>query len=102
MTDTSTAERSPIALFRDPEFVALASIRFVSGMAFATIIIALALYADLFEASGIAAGLFGSAYAVVRLVLVLPLGRKIDLGNSKRYLRIRERPGGCTRVFGGR
>ena len=55
-------------------------------MAFATIIIALALYADLFEASGIAAGLFGSAYAVVRLVLVLPLGRKIDLGNSKRYL----------------
>lgn len=55
-------------------------------MAFATIIIALALYADLFEASGIVAGLFGSAYAVVRLVLVLPLGRKIDLGNSKRYL----------------
>lgn len=55
-------------------------------MAFATIIIALALYADLFEASGIVAGLFGTAYAVVRLVLVLPLGRKIDLGNSKRYL----------------
>lgn len=55
-------------------------------MAYATIIIALALYADLFEASGIVAGLFGSAYAAVRLVLVLPLGRKIDLGNSKRYL----------------
>lgn len=85
MTDTAT-QRSPIALFRDPEFVALASVRFVSGMALATIIIALALYADLFEASGIAAGLFGSAYAVVRLVLVLPLGRKIDLGDSKRYL----------------
>lgn len=57
-------------------------------MAYATIIIALALYADLFEASGIAAGLFGSAYAIVRLGLVLPLGRKIDLGNSKRYLLI--------------
>lgn len=85
MAETSTT-RSPLALFRDPEFVALASIRFVSGMAYATIIIALALYADLFEASGIAAGLFGSAYAVVRLLLVLPLGRKIDLGNSKRYL----------------
>lgn len=55
-------------------------------MAFATIIIALALYADLFEASGIVAGLFGSTYAAVRLVLVLPLGRKIDLGNSKQYL----------------
>ena len=85
MTDTVTYRR-PIALFRNPEFVALASIRFVSGMAFATIIIALALYADLFEASGIAAGMFGSAYAIVRLFLVLPLGRKIDLGNSKRYL----------------
>ena len=85
MTDTDTY-RKPIALFRNPEFVALASIRFVSGMAFATIIIALALYADLFEASGIAAGMFGSAYAIVRLFLVLPLGRKIDLGNSKRYL----------------
>ncbi len=88
MTDTSSSATShgPLGLFRNPEFVALASVRFVSGMAYATIIIALALYADLFEASGIAAGLFGSAYAVVRLVLVLPLGRKIDLGNSKRYL----------------
>jgi MFS family permease len=57
-------------------------------MAYATIIIALALYADFFEASGIVAGLFGSAYAVVRLVLVLPLGRKIDLGNSKRFLLV--------------
>lgn len=55
-------------------------------MAYAIIIIALALYADIFEASGIVAGLFGTAYAFVRLVLVLPLGRKIDLGNSKRYL----------------
>lgn len=55
-------------------------------MAYAIIIIALALYADIFKASGIVAGLFGTAYAFVRLVLVLPLGRKIDLGNSKRYL----------------
>lgn len=83
---SSAKSRSPLGLFRDPEFVALASVRFASGMAYATIIIALALYADIFEASGIAAGLFGSAYAVVRLGLVLPLGRKIDLGNSKRYL----------------
>jgi MFS family permease len=83
---TAERDRGPITLFRNPEFVALASVRFVSGMAFATIVIALALYADLFDASGIAVGLFGSAYAVVRLVLVLPLGRKIDLGNSKRYL----------------
>lgn len=84
----SSASRSPLGLFRNPEFVALASVRFASGMAYATIIIALALYADLFEASGIAAGLFGSAYAIVRLGLVLPLGRKIDLGNSKRYLLV--------------
>lgn len=82
------ANRSPLALFRNPEFVALASVRFVSGMAFATILIALALYADLFEASGLIAGLFGSAYAIVRLLVGLPFGRKIDLGNSKRYLLI--------------
>lgn len=85
---SNAGERSPLDLFRNLEFVALASIRFVSGMAFATIIIALALYADLFEASGVAAGLFGTAYAIVRLVFVLPLGRKIDLGNSKRYLLV--------------
>lgn len=83
---TTEPEQSPLGLFRNAEFVALASVRFVSGMAFATIIIALALYADLFDASGTIAGLFGSAYAVGRLVFVLPLGRKIDLGNSKRYL----------------
>lgn len=82
----SGADRAPTALLRDREFLALASVRFVSGMAFATIIIALALYADLFDASGVAAGFFGAAYSVVRLFIVLPLGRKIDVGNSKRYL----------------
>jgi MFS family permease len=85
-TTTAAGDASPLGLLRDPEFLALTSLRFVVGMAFATIIIALALYADLFEASGIVAGLFGTAYAVVRLFLVLPLGRKIDLGNSKRWL----------------
>lgn len=55
-------------------------------MAFLTALIALGLYAGLFEASEIAAGLFGAAYAVVRLLLVLPLGRMIELGNSKCYL----------------
>lgn len=82
------SDQRPRDLFRDPEFIALASVRFVSSMAFATIIIALALYADIFEASGIVAGLFGTAYAVVRLTMVLPLGRKIDIGNSKRYLLV--------------
>lgn len=51
-----------------------------------TIFIALALYADIFSASGIAAGLFGASYALVRFVLVLPLGRLIDRGDGKRYL----------------
>ncbi len=80
------SDQRPRDLLTDPEFVALASLRFVSSMAFATVIIALALYADLFEASGLVAGLFGTAYAIVRLALVLPLGRKLDLGNSKRWL----------------
>lgn len=86
--DGGRAEQRPRDLFRDSEFLALASVRFVSGMSFATIIIALALYADLFSTSGTIAGLFGAAYGAVRLVLVLPLGRKIDVGNSKRYLLI--------------
>ena len=85
---TSEGATSTLALLRDREFAALASMRFVSGMAFATIVIALALYVDLFDASGVVAGLFGTAYAVVRLVVVLPLGRRIDLGNSKRYLLV--------------
>ncbi|MFB6160196.1 MAG: MFS transporter [Haloferacaceae archaeon] len=83
---TSASDGSPFALFRDPEFAALASVRFVSGMSYATIVIALALYVELFDVSGVVAGLFGAAYAAVRLVLVLPVGRKIDLGNSRHYL----------------
>jgi MFS family permease len=55
-------------------------------MAFATILLALALYADRFVVSGVVAGLFGTVYALVRLVLVLPVGRYIDLGDAKRYL----------------
>jgi len=80
------SRRSPLSLFRDPEFCALASARFVRGMSFATIIIALALYADRYAATGVVAGLFGTAYALTRLVLVLPVGRAIDLGDGKRYM----------------
>jgi MFS family permease len=82
----STRSRSSLALFGDPEFAALASARFVRGMSFATIIIALALYADKYAATGVVAGLFGTVYALVRLVFVLPVGRAIDLGDGKRYL----------------
>jgi len=82
----ATGDRSPLALLREPEFITLTAVRFITGLAFATIIIALALYADLFEASGVMAGLFGTAYAVVRLFVVLPMGRRIDIGNSKRWL----------------
>ena len=81
-----TRSRSSRALFGDPEFVALASARFVRGLSFATIIIALALYADKYAATGVVAGLFGTAYALTRFVFVLPVGRAIDLGDGKRYL----------------
>ena len=74
------------SLFREPEFLALAAIKFASAMAFATILLALALYADEFAVSGAVAGLFGTAYALVRLGLVLPVGRYIDLGDAKKYL----------------
>ena len=86
MIGLSLSERSPLRLFSNPEFFALASARFAGGFAFATIIIALALYADLFEASGFITGMFGTAYALVRLILALPIGRYVDIGNSKRFL----------------
>ncbi|WP_114579578.1 MFS transporter [Saliphagus sp. LR7] len=80
--------RSQLRLFRNQGFAALAVMNFVRGMAFATIIVALALYADLFETSGFVAGLFGTAYAFVRLVLVVPVGRWIDVRDAKRLLVI--------------
>lgn len=78
--------QSSFSLVRQPGFSALAVMNFVRGMAFATIIVALALYADLFDVSGLVAGLFGSAYAFVRLVLVIPVGRWIDVRDAKRLL----------------
>ena len=73
-------------LFRNREFVALASTAFARSQAYSTILIALALYADLFDTSGAVEGLFGTAFAAAQLVIVLPLGRLIDVGNAKRYL----------------
>jgi MFS family permease len=73
-------------LFRNREFVALASTAFARSQAYSTILIALALYADLFNTSGAVEGLFGTAFAAAQLVIVLPLGRLIDVGNAKRYL----------------
>ena len=77
---------TPASLFGVPAFTALAVMNFVRGMAFATVIVALALYADLFAVSGLVAGLFGTAYAFVRLVLVIPVGRWIDVRDAKRLL----------------
>ncbi|MFB6151996.1 MAG: MFS transporter [Haloarculaceae archaeon] len=75
-----------LALFRDPEFLALSGTAFARAQAYSTIAIALALYADLFGTSGTVEGLFGTAFAAIQLVIVLPLGRSIDTGNAKRYL----------------
>ncbi|WP_276255585.1 MFS transporter [Halomontanus rarus] len=75
-----------VALLRDREFAALAGTAFARSQAYSTILIALALYADLFQTSGFVEGLFGTAFALVQLVIVLPLGRKVDTGNAKRYL----------------
>jgi MFS family permease len=75
-----------LALFGNAEFVALASTAFARSQAYSTILIALALYADIFETTGTVEGLFGTAFAAAQLVIVLPLGRYIDIGNSKRYL----------------
>lgn len=75
-----------MALFRDREFAALAGTAFARSQAYSTILIALALYAEQFGTTGFVEGLFGTAFAVVQLLIVLPLGRKVDTGNAKRYL----------------
>ncbi|MFB6152970.1 MAG: MFS transporter [Halodesulfurarchaeum sp.] len=75
-----------LGLFADPEFVALSGTAFARSQAYSTILIALALYADAFGTTGTIEGLFGTSFAIVQLLIVLPLGRAIDVGNAKRYL----------------
>ncbi len=75
-----------VALLRNREFLSLAGTAFARSQAYSTIIIALALYADAFGTSGFIEGLWGTAFASVQLLIVLPLGRKIDTGNAKRWL----------------
>jgi len=77
-----------ISLLGNREFAALAGTAFARSQAYSTILIALALYADLFETTGFVEGLFGTAFALVQLVIVLPLGRKVDTGNAKRFLLV--------------
>lgn len=75
-----------VVLLKDREFLSLAGTAFARSQAYSTIIIALALYADAFNTTGFIEGLWGTAFALVQLVIVLPLGRKIDTGNAKRWL----------------
>ncbi|QLG62869.1 MFS transporter [Halorarum salinum] len=75
-----------VALLRNREFAALAGTAFARSQAYSTILIALALYAEAFGTTGFVEGLFGTAFALVQLCIVLPLGRKVDTGNAKRYL----------------
>jgi len=77
-----------LRLFANAEFVALAGTAFARSQAYSTIAIALALYADMFATSGTVEGLFGTAFALIQLIIVLPMGRKIDTGNAKRYLLV--------------
>ncbi|EFW92597.1 major facilitator superfamily MFS_1 [Haladaptatus paucihalophilus DX253] len=77
-----------LRLFRNREFIALAGTAFARSQAYSTILIALALYADMFHTTSTVEGLFGTAFAVVQLLIVLPLGRYIDIRDSKRILLI--------------
>jgi MFS family permease len=79
---------SSLRLFGDREFLALASTAFARSQAYSTILIALALYADIFATTSTVEGLFGTVFAVMQLLVVLPLGRYIDTGNSKRFLLV--------------
>jgi MFS family permease len=82
----STESGGSLALLRDREFAALAGTAFARSQAYSTILIALALYAAEYETTGLVEGLFGTVFAIAQLIIVLPLGRKIDTGNAKRYL----------------
>lgn len=75
-----------LSLLRNREFIALAGTAFARSQAYSTILIALALYADAFGTTGFIEGLFGTAFAFIQLLIVLPLGRAVDTGNAKRYL----------------
>jgi len=75
-----------LSLLGNSEFLALASTAFARAQAYSTVLIALALYADQFATSSAVEGLFGTSFALAQIVIVLPLGRYIDLGNAKRYL----------------
>jgi MFS family permease len=75
-------------LASDREFTALAGTAFARSQAYSTILIALALYAEQFGTTGTIEGLFGTAFAVVQLLIVLPLGRKVDTGNAKYFLLV--------------
>jgi len=71
---------------RNREFLALSGTAFARAQAYSTIAIALALYADAFGTTSTVEGLFGTAFAVVQLLIVLPLGRYVDTHNAKRVL----------------
>ena len=75
-----------LGLFKNKEFVALASTAFARSQAYSTILIALALYADIFQTTGTVEGLFGTAFALIQLLVVLPLGRMVDTHNAKHFL----------------
>ncbi|MXR20378.1 MFS transporter [Halobacterium bonnevillei] len=77
---------SPLSLFRNAEFVALSGTAFARSQAYSTILIALALYADVFGTTGVVEGLWGTSFAVIQFLIVLPLGRAVDTGNAKRWL----------------
>ncbi|MFB6179530.1 MAG: MFS transporter [Halorientalis sp.] len=81
-------DRDALSLFRNREFLAIASTAFARSQAYSTIIIALALYADRFHTTGVVEGLFGTVFALTQLLIVLPLGRKVDTGNAKRILLV--------------
>ncbi|MGA9403152.1 MAG: MFS transporter, partial [Haladaptatus sp.] len=81
--ETSSGSRR---LYRNREFIALASTAFARSQAYSTILIALAMYANMFHTTSTMEGMFGTAFAVVQLLIVLPLGRYIDTRISKRFL----------------
>ncbi|WP_254534898.1 MFS transporter [Halomarina litorea] len=80
--------RGSFGVLQDREFLALGGTAFARAQAYSTIAIALALYADQFGTTSTVEGLFGTAFALAQLVIVLPLGRYVDTHNAKRVLLV--------------
>lgn len=70
----------------EKKFIPLYITRFSISLGITTLLNFIAIYADLFEASGFWVGMFTTSYTTVQLVTLLPIGWVSDRFNKKKIL----------------